>query len=82
MASLREDLAEAKDGEPMLLAWNYVLKALEEIEWLRARELELQLTISGKTFCDPTDVRVVELEEENAQLRARLAFLDGEKPPV
>ena len=42
IASLREDLAEAKDGEPMVLAWGYVAKALDEIAWLRAREAELE----------------------------------------
>ncbi len=53
MASLREDLAEAKSGEPMVLAWNCVLKALEEIEWLRAREMKLQRQLQSDRADDP-----------------------------
>lgn len=44
--ALRADLAEAKAGEPMTLAWGYVSKALDEIEWLRGREAELEHSLA------------------------------------
>ena len=61
IAAMREDIASNRAGGQVHVADDYVEKALDEIAWLRWRESELQLTISGKTFYDPTDVRVVEL---------------------
>ncbi len=75
IAALREDLLEAKIGVPMVLAWDYVYKALDEIARLRAREVELQLTISGKTFYDPTDARVAKLETRLESVKAKATDL-------
>jgi len=46
IAALREDLAEAEPRVPAVLAWGYVSKALDEIEWLRSRELELEARVA------------------------------------
>ncbi len=76
IASLREDLAEAEAGVPMVLAWNYVSGALEEIEWLREREWELEKKLREggpgvvhllevtATERDELKRRVTELEEQ------------------
>lgn len=50
MQSMRDDLAEAKTGEPMTLAWNYVSKALDEIEWLREENAELLAGADADAF--------------------------------
>ncbi len=67
MEAMRADIASNRAGdcsEAVRIGDNYIERALDEIAWLRWREGELELAISGKTFFDPTDARVVELEDK------------------
>lgn len=50
MAALRDDLKEAKPGEPLTLAWGYVSKALDEIEYLREEIAELMAGADADAF--------------------------------
>lgn len=137
---LRADVLGAQIGMPMVLAWDHVYNALDEIARLREREAEiehsvadameqiealqgsnathmarvdelegkaiaydldqlgielrtaeavelvelrarvadLELTLSGRTFYDTTDARVVELEAKNREHREEIAGLLGE----
>ena len=82
MASLREDLAEVKAGEPLVLAWNYVSKALDEIEWLRERERKLEKLAGTGTgsgdACEECGVDPNIVAERLMQARARVNTLEGE----
>lgn len=75
IASLREDLEDAKDGEPMLLAWNYVAKALDEIAWLRAHATTLRTKLALQEGGIQGDA--LKALNEAPGLKARIAKLEA-----
>jgi len=79
--AMRADIASNRASgdvhKDIHIADNYVERALDEIAWLRWREGELELTISGKTFSDANDVRVAELEHSLADAMEQIEAIQG-----